>query len=47
VIARVLICALAVLAYVIWAAIYLLPYTRDEVFSGANLRRAFHSAIRY
>lgn len=44
---RVLICALAVAAYVIWAAVYLLPSTRDEVFSDANLRRAFDAAIRY
>ena len=43
---RVLIsCVLFAAAYLIWVAVYLLPHTRDEVFSDANLRRAFHAAI--
>ncbi len=44
---RVAICAIAVVAYLVWVATYLMPYTRDEVFSDANLRRVFHTAIYY
>lgn len=43
----VILAAAVAAAYLIWAAVYLLPYTRDEVFSDANLRRAFDAAIRY
>jgi hypothetical protein len=44
---RVAICAAAVAAYLAWVATYLLPYTRAEVLSDANLRRVFHTAIHY
>ena len=44
---RIAICAIAVAAYLAWVAIYLMPYTRDEVFSDANLRRVFHTATFY
>lgn len=42
---RAAICAIAVVAYLVWVATYLMPYTRDEIFSDANLRRVFHAAI--
>jgi hypothetical protein len=44
---RAAICVGAVVAYLAWVATYLLPYTRAEVFSDANLRRVFHTAIHY
>lgn len=42
-----IICVLFAIAYITWTAVYLLPYTRDEVLSDANLQRAFNAAIRY
>lgn len=44
---RAAICAIFAVAYLVWVATYLMPYTRDEVFSDANLRRVFHAAIFY
>jgi hypothetical protein len=44
---RAAICAIAAAAYLVWVATYLAPYTRAEVFSDANLRRVFHTAIHY
>lgn len=41
---RIFICLLAVAAYLVWVAIYLMPYSRDEVLSDANLRRVFGTA---
>ena len=34
-------------AYLAWVAVYLMPYTREQLFSDANLRRVFHAAIHY
>lgn len=44
---RVAIGAIFAVAYLVWVATYLMPYTRAEVFSDANLRRAFHTAVFY
>jgi hypothetical protein len=44
---RIVILAIFIVAYLAWAAAYLLPYSRDEVLSDANLRRVFHAATRY
>jgi hypothetical protein len=44
---RVAICAIAAGAYLVWVATYLMPYARAEVFSDANLRRVFHTAVYY
>jgi hypothetical protein len=34
-------------AYLAWVALYLMPYSREQMFSDANLRRVFHAAIHY
>lgn len=44
---RVAICVGAVVAYLVWVATYLMPYARAEIFSDANLRRVFHTAVYY
>lgn len=44
---RVAICAIFALAYLAWVATYLVPYSRAEVFSDANLCRVFATAIHY
>lgn len=44
---RVAICVIFAVAYLVWVATYLMPQSRDEVFSDANLRRVFATAIHY
>jgi hypothetical protein len=41
---RVVILAIFIVAYLAWAAAYLLPSPRAEVLSDANLRRVFGTA---
>lgn len=44
---RILIVIAFAAAYLLWVATYLMPYTREQLFSDANLRRVFNAAIHY
>lgn len=44
---RAVICVLAVVAYFVWVATYIVPFAQDAVLSDATLRRIVHAAIPY